>query len=313
MEVVPSRRMSGAAYRTSNLAWHHSPRPKTRSVVGVIARGSGNFGRAHCLLPRQILFPIVERISIIVKMSDIKRPGIKEGAPRAAEEFTFWENVAATRWGTYVSGIEQRAIRQAQSLNGNPGRALEIGCEGGRWSKMLSDLGWQMVCVDINREALRVCQQRLPQARCILARPEDNSIPCEPGSMDLLLCIEVAPVIESKWFLPEAGRVLRSEGIFVGVVLNRTSARAFTHKIKNKIGGKGFEFYGASYLDWRKNLCRAGFRLVHEEGFCWAPFGRESNSLLVPLFTRLERLLGLRRLPAFSPWVTVIARKNSPR
>jgi ubiquinone/menaquinone biosynthesis C-methylase UbiE len=138
---------------------------------------------------------------------------------------TFWEKVAASKWGTYISDIEKRAILQAQALAGKPGHALEIGCGGGRWSKLLSDMGWRMVCIDINHETLSICQQKLPDAKCILAYPDGKVIPCGPDSADLLLCIEVAPVVESDWFLQEAGRVLREDGILVGVLESHIGAR----------------------------------------------------------------------------------------
>ena len=72
-------------------------------------------------------------------------------------QVTKWERVATTRWGAYVSDVEKRAILRGHHLAGTPRTALEIGCEGGRWSKMLNDLGWQMICADINSEALAVC------------------------------------------------------------------------------------------------------------------------------------------------------------
>jgi SAM-dependent methyltransferase len=222
---------------------------------------------------------------------------------------TFWEEVATTRWGAYVSEIETRAILEAQSLAGKPGQALEMGCEGGRWSKLLSDLGWQMTCVDINGETLSICQQKVPGAKCVLARPGDKTIPADANSVDLLLCIEVAPVIESGWFLGESARTLRAGGILVGVVLNRVSARAWMHARKNTIRGDGSDFYKTPYRNWREKLCQAGFQPVREEGFCWGPFGRTSNSPWIPLFTKVERLLGLHRLTWLSPWIVFIARK----
>lgn len=223
---------------------------------------------------------------------------------------TRWEQAATTKWGRYVTQMEERAIRQAASLAGKPTWALEIGCDGGRWSKLLSDSGWQMTCTDVNSETLAVCRRRVPGAKCILSHPRDETIPCEPDSTNLLLCVEVAPVIQSGWFLPEAGRVLRENGILVGVCWNRASARGFFSRVKQRFAPPTDDtFYTRSYSAWRKDLVQAGFQLVQEEGFCWGFFGRESNSLLVPLFIRLERLLWLHRMTTWSPWVVFIARK----
>jgi SAM-dependent methyltransferase len=226
---------------------------------------------------------------------------------------TFWERAATSRWGRYLSGIEERGIRQAAVLAGKPNQALEIGCDGGRWSRLLADAGWQMTCVDVDPNTLAECQQKVPAANCILSRPQDKAIPCGPDSTDLLLCVEVGPVMNSNWFLPEANRVLRQNGVLMGVGWNRASLRGMVSRFKQRLKPTtDTVFYRRSHSDWRKELDRAGFHLVHEEGFCWGFFGRMSNSPLIPLFTKLERLLQLHRLTAFSPWIIFIARKNLP-
>lgn len=226
---------------------------------------------------------------------------------------TFWEAAATTRWGRYITRTEERAILQAASLAGKPDQAVEIGCDSGRWAKLLSDSGWQMTCTDINPETLAVCRRKVPAAKCILSNPQDTTIPCESNSANLLLCVEVAPVIQSGWFLTEAGRVLRENGILVGVCWNRASMRGLVWRMKRRLApNTGTVFYTQSYSDWRKDLGRAGFQLVQAEGLCWSFFGRESNSPLVPLFTKLERLLQLHRLTTWSPWVVFIARKLPP-
>ncbi|HXP62816.1 MAG TPA: methyltransferase domain-containing protein [Dongiaceae bacterium] len=225
-------------------------------------------------------------------------------------EVTFWESVAKTRWGAYATGVEERVIRQAAALAAPPGQALEIGCDGGRWSKMLADFGWKMTCIDVNRETLAICQRRVPGARCILASPKDDKVACESASLSLLLCVEVVPVIQSHWFLGEACRALKDGGVLVGVWWNAASWRGLMFRLKSLVRGRSESYYTRAYAPWRTQLLKAGLRLVHEEGFCWGPFGRASDSPLVPLFVRSEQMLGLRRLPAISPWIAFIAKKS---
>lgn len=112
-------------------------------------------------------------------------------------EITHWEKVAGTRWGTYITGVEKRAILKAHDLSGEPKTAIEIGCESGRWSKLLTDLGWNMICVDIDEAVLKICHKKIPTANCILVNQNDNKLPCVSESVRLLLCIEVAPVIRA--------------------------------------------------------------------------------------------------------------------
>src|SRR5262245_19822301 len=61
---------------------------------------------------------------------------------------TVWERVANRRWGAYTSEIAKQAILRSHHIIGQPTVALEIGCEGGRWSELLTGLGWKMICVD---------------------------------------------------------------------------------------------------------------------------------------------------------------------
>ena len=74
---------------------------------------------------------------------------------------------------------------------------------------------------------------------------------------------------------------------------------------------KEFDYYQMSYIDWKRDFCKQGFKMLYEEGICWFPFSRSSNSLLVPMFTMIEQRLGLRRLPNLSPWVVFLAQKIS--
>src|SRR5579863_8577883 len=125
-------------------------------------------------------------------------------------ESTYWETIADPRWGRYVSQLEKAAILRAHNLATAPTDALEIGCEGGRWSRMLSDLGWRLTCTDIDSQLLHICQKRLPDARCVLVDPDSVELPCEAASIGLLLCIEVEGVMHADWFREEAYRVLQA-------------------------------------------------------------------------------------------------------
>ena len=248
--------------------------------------------------------------------------GIGTGASMNAEDMrdnvegnfkaTFWDCVAATTWGSYITELERQVTIQGHLAAGTPAKAVDIGCGSGRWSKLLSDLGWQMTCVDVDRQALDICQQRIPEAKAVIVHRHDEIIPCETASKSLVLCIEVK-VIESHWFLFEVKRVLKHDGVFVGVWWNRRSWRGMAWRLKHRLMGSSdvHDFYKQSYSWWKAKLARLGFRVLFEEGLCWAPFGRTSNSALIPLAATLERATCLHRLVAFSPWIIFVARKVS--
>jgi SAM-dependent methyltransferase len=225
-------------------------------------------------------------------------------------ELTDWERVALSRWGQYVTKVEHHAITTASTMAGPPGHAIEVGCEGGRWSKMLADQGWQMTCIDVDRATLDVCQNKIPAAKCRLADPRDKTISEPTGKFSLLLCIEVAPVIHSDWFLAEAARVLKPGGIMAAVAWNRRSLRGFISRTNTSKPDS--PFYSESYAQWRGRAVACGFQFQLERGFCWGPFSRRSNSPLVPLFVQMEKALRLDRFPFSSPWVMTIA-THQPR
>jgi SAM-dependent methyltransferase len=221
---------------------------------------------------------------------------------------TQWETVATTRWGRYTSDVVEDAIAAGRDLIGEPGSALEVGCEGGRWSHLLANNGWAMTCTDIDRDVLSICGRRVPSATCIAVSPDATSLPCASNSMRLLLCLEVFQVMDSLWFAREANRVLEDGGVLVGVTLNRGSLRGMFVRAKEHLRGTS-KFYNRSYAEWRRGVCEAGFEIILERGYCWFPFSRASNSALVPFFIRLERWLRLDRMPSLSPWVAFVARK----
>jgi SAM-dependent methyltransferase len=232
-----------------------------------------------------------------------------QAGTRERDEATFWEAVAATRWGRYVSQLEEAAILRAHRLARAPTHALEVGCEGGRWAKLLADLGWQLTCTEVEERTLRICQQRLPAANCVLVRPEDRQLPCATESMGLILCMEVERVMHADWFQDEVCRVLQAKGLIAGIMQNRRSWRGLAQRAKNRIAGDD-GWYSVAYPDWRSRFRARGFTFVHERGFYWLPFRRSSDSVLVPVCTRLERSLGLQRLPDISPWIVFVARKD---
>ena len=223
---------------------------------------------------------------------------------------TAWETVATTRWGQYTTEVVEDAIRTAARMAAPPRSALEIGCEGGRWSRLLASLGWTMTCTDVDPSVLAVCQQRVPGATCVLVSRQDTTLPCHSAAINLMLCVEVFPVIDSGWFPQEASRVLADDGVLVGVVQNRRSLRGMFVRVKQALVGQSQRFYNLSYSQWRRRMHAAGFEIAIERGYCWFPLSRESNSVLAPLFVQLERLLGLGRITSFSPWVVFIARKR---
>ena len=85
--------------------------------------------------------------------------------------------------------------------------------------------------------------------------PNDEIIPCETNEIDLLICIEVFQVISSKWFLDEAYRVLKKNGIVIATITNPKSTRAILYHLSRRISDKpDYGYYSKSipYSDYKK-------------------------------------------------------------
>lgn len=232
-----------------------------------------------------------------------------------ANSLTYWERVAQNRWGQYVTGRELAALRAVLDRT-SPGTALDVGCEGGRWSELMHELGWNVICTDVDAASLAVSKARIPEARCFLTSPEDDTLPVGSSEVQVVLVYEVHQVIEAAWFVPEVARVLSPGGTLVCSYWNPFSLRGAAYRVfarlqagRGKNGVRRFQDYyrGPSYHTFRSTLRMHGFRTVREEGICWFPFTRDSDSALVPAASAAERALGLRRLPTLSPWVVCVA------
>jgi len=236
-----------------------------------------------------------------------------DSASFEAAPSTFWERVAQTRWGRYLSSAEEEALRGAASIV-RPGTALDVGCDGGRWSHLLVSLGWSTICVDVSAEAVELCRARLPSAYCVLIQPDDRSFPVADKSIDLFLAYEVEPVTNASWFISEVDRVLSPDGILVCTICNGTSLRGALYRAHMALRSRrrrNHAYSGASFQDMRRELRQRGFDLLQQEGLGWAPFKRCSNARLIPYLVWIERALGLRRLVRFSPLVLVVAQTAS--
>lgn len=226
---------------------------------------------------------------------------------------TRWERVGyTTRWGRYLAEVEKTLILRGEESVGKVGTAIDLGCGGGRWSKLLADRGWEMTCMEVSREELAVCQRKVPAARCVLTQPGDQSIPSPSGSARIVLCIEVVPLIEAEWFPNEAKRILENNGLLIGIYINGQSLRGIASRLNHRlVNGPGhYRFYRSSYAACRERLVQSGFEMLHEESCCWGPFHRESNSPFVPAFVTMERAMRLNRVVKWGPWVAFIARKK---
>jgi SAM-dependent methyltransferase len=235
-----------------------------------------------------------------------------EAAVASPDQLPYWERAALeSRFVAYTSQLQLEFILYGHELASPPSVALDFGCEAGRFSRVLAQRGWSLICVDINHHALELRKQRNPGARCISVTEDNGVLACEDHSLGILLCIEV-PVITSEWFIDEASRALRPGGVLVGTFPNQLSWRGVMGHWRAVIRGR-FDWYSRTYPEWRRALSKRGFTFLRETGCRWPPFTPTSNSMLLPLALAVEQALGLPKLISVSPLVIFAARKERTR
>jgi ubiquinone/menaquinone biosynthesis C-methylase UbiE len=223
----------------------------------------------------------------------------------------YWRDVADRPWGSYIVDAQERQLRRLLARHTGVRRALDVGCGGGRWSALLADDGWDVTGLDVSVTAVARCAQRIPEGHFFCVDTDAPALPVGDQTVDLIVCIEVRPVVESPWFLPEARRVLRPGGQLFVVVWNSRSLRgAVANALRLLRDHRRHPFYSTAYVSWRKQLGDAGFRITEQQGLCWMPLSRASKSRLAPALARLEKGLRLGRLASLSPWVIVSAERT---
>ena len=214
---------------------------------------------------------------------------------------TFWERNTQNRWSQYLLGIEEDIVLRTLERFEQPGKAIEVGCDGGKWSTLLHSLGWDVTCVDIDPDALAICRQRLPDAKIVFADPEATTYEIDGDQFDFLFAIQVPPSQEP-WFAREAARLLKPGALAVFDVINAASYRAYLSLLRSMVSRDEL-FYTCRFADVQKDYEAEGFEFLETIGYAWAPFSRDSNSLVIPFVTGLEKCFGLRGFSRYAPWV----------
>jgi SAM-dependent methyltransferase len=170
---------------------------------------------------------------------------------------------------------------------------------GGRFSELLAEHGWEIICIDINPRSLKRCGERVPRATRIRVDPRDTTLPCATESIDLLLCVEVFEAIPTAWFISEASRTLKSNGLIVGVVNNKLSWRGY---IQHRLGQRPARSQRATrFCDCRFGITTSDEEIARELGL--APDDDHGLGCRAISYLGIERLMRkLERQTRFWIW-----------
>lgn len=217
---------------------------------------------------------------------------------------THWEMAAKTRMGKYLTKLEMDFIFKAVDF-AKTRLVLDVGAESGRISLIALDTKTNVVSIDIDCPSLKRLKQRTKQAFIVAA--DARKLPFKTGVFDAAFLIEVLDYIpELDVALNECSRILKPDSNCVLSFGNRSSFKA-------KIKGLKGKSYLHSYGNVVQSLPKTGFTLKAQLGYNWLPFGRISQNGLVPFLAGLERVLGLRKLRRYSPWVIMHVVKPSSK
>lgn len=140
-----------------------------------------------------------------------------------------------------LNNIEDLWINNCEILENIHGKALDLGCGVGQYTKYLLDKGMDVVSGDISTEALSTLKEKIPEAKTIVL---DMSKPLEfeDESFDLVfanLSIHFFNKETTINLIKEIKRILKKDGYFIGSV-NSSKAYEF---IKDHVVELEKDFY----------------------------------------------------------------------
>jgi ubiquinone/menaquinone biosynthesis C-methylase UbiE len=216
---------------------------------------------------------------------------------------THWEKAAKTKMGKYLTNLETAFINKSVMLQKENLTVMDVGAEAGRFSLVASNHKATVVSVDVDSYALKRLKIKDKQVNIIQA--DARKLPLRDGVFDVVFMIEVLDYIpELAEAFSECKRTLKPGASSILSFGNKSSLKA---KLKS-IQGKS---YRHNYREAVQCLSVTGFAINKKTGYSWLPFGRTSQSRLIPILAGIERLLGLRQIVRFSPWVIIHVTKPS--
>jgi ubiquinone/menaquinone biosynthesis C-methylase UbiE len=210
---------------------------------------------------------------------------------------THWEMAAKTKMGKYLTDLETDFISKSIDLSKENISVMDVGAEAGRFSLYAANTKANVVSVDVNSYALKRLKLKNKQVNIIQA--DARYLPLRDEVFDVVFMIEVLDYIpELCQALSECKRTLKPNSSSILSFGNKSSLKA---KLKAMQG----KSYRHSYKEALQCLSLTELTVKRKMGYSWLPFGRTSQSGLVPVLASFERIFGFRRVVRFSPWVII--------
>ncbi|MCW3995372.1 MAG: class I SAM-dependent methyltransferase [Candidatus Bathyarchaeota archaeon] len=223
--------------------------------------------------------------------------GAAAAIPAELQAETHWEMAAKTKMGKYLTKLETDFISRAINLSRESLMVMDVGAEAGRFSLLAANGKATVVSVDLDSYSLKRLRLKNNQVHVIQA--DARHLPIREEVFDVIFMIEVLDYIpEMNLAFSECKRTMKPNADCVLSFGNKSSIKAKLRAMRGKS-------YRHSYREAVQSLRETGFTIKRRVGYSWLPFGRTSQSSLVPVLAGIERGLGLRRVVRFSPWVII--------
>ncbi|MTK52603.1 class I SAM-dependent methyltransferase [Paludibacter sp.] len=189
-------------------------------------------------------------------------------------------------------------------------KVLDIAGGSGRFALPLYEkqLSKDITMIDLNQEALQLAKERNPKLKTLCGNFEESEL---NDTFSLILCIEALGYFNDlKRYFSKVNLLLEKEGRFIFTYQNPQSWRFTLRKIRHWIKGDGYTYHDIELNDLKELLLQTGFEIEKMEGMNWMPFPLSSNSIFVPVFEWLEKLLHLKCWLSQSPWILFCVRQK---
>ncbi|MCW4006934.1 MAG: class I SAM-dependent methyltransferase [Candidatus Bathyarchaeota archaeon] len=214
---------------------------------------------------------------------------------------TFWEEAARTKMGSYLTKIETDFFKEAIS-NSDYKLVCDVGTGAGKFTLIAVEKNLETVSLDIDLHGLK--RLRLYTKKSHLIQADAKALPLKPGVFDAVFSMEVLDYIPETDKVLNEFRTISKDG--AGLFFSFGNQSSIKSKIRNMQGKN----YMHSYGEVAAGLEKAGYKVLGKTGFNWMLFNRSSENSLIPLLGKLERIIGLRKIVSYSPWVLIKAKLN---
>lgn len=211
-----------------------------------------------------------------------------------------------TRSGAYKFGREYKFI--IDHGRNNFDRVLDIAGGSGRFAMSLLDHSKSITVVDINKAAIQLLRERNSNINSICGDFVTIDL---PEKYSLILCVEAMGYFpDFDDFFSKINTLLKDNGRLILTYNNPSSWRFYLSEIAHWIKGP-YPYNNISLKELREVLSRCSLEIENMEGMNWLPFPVFSNNPLVSFFGYMERILGLKKWLAQSPWILMSIKKRT--